>query len=318
MNSPRRALRLTFSLGLLLVVLAGFWQKQNIYDWWKLRGYDPPLSIAQLATDTTMKEDARRTFYIYQPELNNKQEFNQNCGTHAHEHTIVLGCYLKNKGIYLLDVTDPRLNGVEEVTAAHELLHAKYDRLKRSERERIDKLVNQAYASVTDERIRKTVDEYRSAGAEVTNELHSILGTEVRELPAELEDYYGRYFSNRQKIVGYSESYQAAFTERKDRVALYDAQLNDLKAQIDENQSELNQLSAALNAEREQVENSGSQSAVDAFNRKVRQYNNLVTATKELIERYNQIVTERNQIALEEQELFDAINSNSQDTVPAR
>ena len=318
MTPAKKALRITSSLGLLLAVAVGLWQRQAIYDWWRLRDYTPAAAIAKLADDTTMDQDSRRLFYVYHPQLDDKGNFNQNCGADGREHTIVLGCYLENHGIYLLDVTDPRLAGVEEVTAAHELLHAQYDRLSSKERKRVNELINQAYSVVTDERIRTTIEEYKIAGADVTNELHSILGTEVRILPAGLEEYYQNFFRDRQKIVAYSEAYQAAFTERKDKVAAYDAQLADLKAQIEENENNIKFLSQTLSSERDAVESGGSQNQVDAYNQKVRDYNSLLASTKKLISQYNQLVAERNQIALEEQELFNAIDSNSFNTVPSR
>src|SRR6185295_11567695 len=102
-----------------------------------------------------MTPDTRRLFYVYHPVLEDKQAFNSHCTDS--EKTIVLGCYISRTGIYLYDVTDSRLNGVEQVTAAHETLHAAYERLSSSERKRVDGLTAQAFAQVTDQRIKDTI-----------------------------------------------------------------------------------------------------------------------------------------------------------------
>lgn len=309
-----------FILGVLLFAgLGTVWlERQDIYDWWRLQSYQAPAAVAQLATDTTMNSATRRVFYINHPEVDDKASFRSHCTNGEREQTIILGCYVQKKGIYVLAVNDSRLAGIEQVTAAHELLHAAYDRLSKSERTRTSELITKAYAGVSDQRIRDTIDAYKRAGADVTNELHSILGTEVKNLPPELETYYSQYFTNRARVVSYSETYQQAFTDRKSKVAAYDLQLTDLKAQIDANQSELGQRAILLEAKRsdlDQLKSSGMVAAynaeVSSYNADVRSYNSIVDSTKKLIAMFNDILNQRNGVALEEQELFQAIDSQS-------
>src|SRR5690606_3442881 len=108
---------------------------------------------------------------------------------------IVLGCFVEGQGIYLYNVSDERLDGVKEVTAAHEVLHAGYSRLSSRDKARINHLLDQAFQANNDERIKETVETYRKRDPSiVSNELHSILATEARELPSELEEHYRRYF----------------------------------------------------------------------------------------------------------------------------
>ncbi len=307
----RSLITLVVLLGMLLFVWV---QRQAIYDWTKLRNYQAPPAIAQLATDTAMNNHARHVFYVQHPELNDKPTFNDHCS--GDEVTIVLGCYIAHQGIYVLKVDDARLGGIEEVTAAHELLHAAYDRLSSKEKKRVNALLNQAYADVASPRIRDTIERYKQAGADITNELHSILGTEVRNLPAALETYYAKYFTDRIKVVAYSEQYEQAFTDRKVKVAAFDAQLTVLKAQIEANETDLNQqgldlgarrtqMDAALAAQQYETYNAG----VPGYNAAVRNYNVKVEQTRSLIDQYNQMLDERNALALEEQELFQAIDS---------
>lgn len=308
----------TFGISLLVslsVAVAVLWQYQNILDWASLRNYVPPARISQVADETTMKDNMRRLFYINHPSLDDKSTFNGHCKTG--EQTIVLGCYVENRGIYLLDVSDPRLSGVIEVTAAHESLHAAYGRLNSKEKANVDNLINEAYAGVTDERIKATVESYRKSGADVNNELHSILGTEVENLPPALETYYSKYFTDRKKVVGYSKQYEQAFVDLKSEVERDDKQLSSLKNQIESNQSQLDSDGASIDSERRRMDGLLSarkveeyNNSVSSFNQMVNDYNALVAKTKKLISQYNALVEKRNAAATEQQQLYEAIDSN--------
>src|SRR5688500_2058841 len=135
---------------LLLVVLiavnAVVWvQRDALADWWRLRDYAPVQDITALVEDTTMTDYAEHLFFVNHPSLENKQAFNEHCADHG-EETAVLGCYHGDRrGIYLYAVDDARLEGVRQVTAAHEMLHQAYDRLSGADRKRISKLLQEYY-----------------------------------------------------------------------------------------------------------------------------------------------------------------------------
>jgi beta-mannanase len=217
-------------------------------------------------------------------------------------------------------VQDARLNGIEEVTAAHEMLHAAYDRLSTSERGRIDSLTSQAFAALADERIKQVIEQYRARDATVVpNELHSILGTEVRELPPELDQYYAKYFTDRSKVVEFSEHYEGEFTKRKAQVEAYDAQLATLKGEIDAAQKSLENQADDLQRERKRLDAqlaAGNyetyNAAVPGFNARVRAYNTAVTVAEAKIKQHNDIVKTRNAITVEEAELQKALDSRIQ------
>lgn len=305
------------SVGIIVASIYGVIHRREIVDWAILRGYDPPAKISTLAHETTMNNRTRDVFYVNRPSIDDKEKFRQEC--EATEQSIVLGCYVSNKGIFLLNVKDDRLNGVVQVTAAHETLHAMYDRLDAKEKSRVDKMTANFFATITDERIKSTVENYRKKDPSVVpNELHSILGTEVRDLSPELETYYARYFNNRKNIVAYSEKYEQTFINLKNQVDQYDKQLNGLKNSIDNNQKLLSGMETDINNEKGRLDNllaAGSTQAyndsVPGFNSRVTAYNNLIATTKRQIDQYNDIVSKRNQIATTEQELVQAIDSNS-------
>jgi hypothetical protein len=298
-----------YVLVLLIVlgaVLLAWTKRQALYDWSRLQGYEPSDEIAQLAFDTTMNNDARRLFYVYHPELDGRKNFTEKCSGFG-EQTIVLGCYVSNTGIYLFDVDDPRLQGVEQVTAAHEMLHAAYDRLGSDERARVDTLTAQAFKKVTDQRIKESIDSYRQRDAGVvSNELHSILGTEVRDLSPELEQYYKKYFTNRSAIVAFSEKYESVLTARRNKAAALELQISGLKNEIDMMEKTLTSEQASLKRDRSAA---NTQEEVDAFNARVAEYNTGVQLLNSDIKRYNALVEEYKAVAVEAEELYKALDS---------
>ena len=176
-QKPRTG-RIVISLCIVAVISLGFWQRQNILDAWALRGYEPSVKITALATNAGMSDKGRKIFYVTHPEVQDKAAFYKSC--EEGETSVVLGCYKPRDGIYLLRVDDARLAGVEEVTAAHEMLHAAYARLSFSEKKRLTNLINDTYNNLTDPTIDAKVKLYKESGADVTNELHSILGSTSR------------------------------------------------------------------------------------------------------------------------------------------
>lgn len=304
--------------GILLLTLAYF-QKQHIYDWYMLRDYKPNSAISKIADDITLTDSARRMFYVNKPEILDKDTFNQKC-SNTHEHTIVLGCYHSNqRGIYIYKVTDERLQGIKQVTAAHEVLHAAYDRLSSKERKRIDKLLQNYYdTQLTDERIKETINGYRETEPnDLVNEMHSIFATEIEDLPQELEDYYKKYFVDRMKVAEYANEYQHEFTSRKEQVDNYDKQLEEMRSQIDSQQQTLANQNAQLSQQRSELDSlrsSGDTASynqrVSTFNAAVAAYNESVNQLKNLVEQHNTLVEKRNDIALQQQELSKAINSH--------
>src|SRR5690606_15401020 len=229
-----------------------------------------------------------------------KADFNDNCK--IPEATIVLGCYVSNLGIYVLDVHDERLTGIHEVTAAHEMLHAAYDRLGGKDKEHVNELLQAAFAKMTDERIQQTIEGYKARDATiVNNELHSILGTEVRDVGAELEAYYGNYFEDRGRIVQLSEQYEGVFTDIENKVSGYDEELHLRKERIEILQASLDSQVNLLSNEKDRLDGlmaSGDRAAYNAavpgYNAMVRQYNADLQTLKDLIDQYNELVNERN------------------------
>lgn len=245
-------------LPLLLLVIAGgiYLHRTELQDWAKLRTYDPPASIARLAGSAAMSEEGKRLFYVNEPELHGRDSFSRVCKGTGDENSNVLGCFTGSR-IYVFDVEDAQLNGVKEVTAAHEMLHAAYIRLSSGERERVDKLIQKQLDTKTTPQVKELITIYnRVEPGELLNEMHSILATEQGELLPELNDYFKQYFTDRQKVVALASGYQSVFDKLK-------GQQEALSLELDKLATSINSGTAQLNAD------------IQTFNSRVSQFNDL-------------------------------------------
>lgn len=291
--------------------------KQDIQDWWALRNYTPAANVVQLADATTMVSHGRDMFYVSQPRVENSDAFNLHC-RNTGEKTVVLGCYLGQQ-IYLYNVTDTRLAGVVEVTAAHEMLHAVYERLDSTEKTHVNALIEAELPKVTDERLKSLIELYaQTEPGQKLNEMHSILGTEYAGLSPELEAYYKQYFSDRGKVVALAQQYQGAFAASQARIADMSGRLEELKRKIDANSESLAKQKTELDAEGERLNSmrasdpASYNKSVPNYNAKARAYNNLVVATRSLIDEYNQLVVEHNNEAAAQNSLYRSLDSHYQ------
>ena len=304
----------------------GYWQRWNLYDHWRLYNYQAPSAIARLADQTTMTTYAKRLFYSYHPTLEDSASFNRDC--RVSKQAIVLGCTVNWQGIYLYNAKDPQLDGIQQVTAAHEMLHVAYSRLSSSQRQHIDQLVSDEYNRIKGSSpiLVREIQSYRDTEGQlaIDNELHSILGTEVSQLPPELEQYYSRYFTNRQAIIKYKDQYQAVFSSRQAAVERDDQQLNASQKIIKSNEASLQQQAQTITSQRAALDQklanndiAGYNAGVAPFNQSIANYNHLADQTKQLIDDYNQLLQKRNALALEINQLTQTISSQPLTTPPS-
>ncbi len=314
--------RLGLLLVLLLIVFGCLWavtHVQQLRDWYVLSTYKPPSSISSLASEDTMTPYARMLFFVNRPQLETKSGFAQNCPSGS-DQAYVIGCYHSgDRGIYLLNVTDNRLNGIVPVTAAYEMLHAGYARLSNQARNTLDKQMWSFFiSSVKSTEIRQQMASYEATepGAKY-DELYSVLGTEVAALPPSLNQAYSEYFTDRTKIVMLYDGYQAAFSLRQNQIASDDLLLAKLKSVIDSNQASLNSMysiiiknQTVLNQDRAVYDISAYDAGVNQYNALVNQYNSLIRTTQAEINNYNDLVSKRNSLVLIEQQLTQDLNTS--------
>ena len=232
----------------LVLVLIGIFLWPRLEDHITVMRYEPTPEIAAIADRATMVGDGRFYFYASQPVLEGTQIFNSYCNRRE-EKSAILGCY-DGKTIYIFDVTEERLSGIEEVTAAHEMLHAAYDRLSKERISYLEPLLQAEYDKQASDELKERMAYYdRTEPGQHFNELHSIIGTEMANISPELETHYRKYFSDRAAVVGLHASYSSAFQESARKIELLATELNDLAESINRSTEEYNQRSAALNAD---------------------------------------------------------------------
>jgi hypothetical protein len=291
---------------------------RNIQDWWSLMDYQPDENIVQIADNTTMTDFGRKLFYVYHPEINDKETFNKNCP--IKELTYVLGCY-DSLRIFLLDIQQPELEKVEEVTGAHEMLHAAYERLSRSERERIDGLTSAELKKSQDQDLIRIIAKYREANPKsVPNELHSIIGTEVENISPELEEYYSQYFDDRKKVVSINKQYSDVFKSLEQQAKNLDLEMKNIKATMDNIDAQLIQKDQELNRINSLLDSYSASGNYVAYNRLVPSqnsivysYNDLVEQYKKSVQMYNEKVEQYNATVVRQESLVHSIDSKYQD-----
>lgn len=271
-----RAFAIVLAVALNLVVIAaGVWaltNQQRISDQFTVWQFEPSSSLRAYVTSADMTDEGKFLFYASQPEIQENPEFNDTC-SNVEENFGVLGCYFpSSKSIFLFDVTDERLAGIEEVVAAHEMLHAAWDRLSASERSRLTPLLEAEAARMKDDPEFATTLEFyaKTEPGERSNELHSIIGTEFTDLSPELEAHYATYFADRATVVALHEKSNAVFTEQLDASKKLVEQLDALRGTIDADYATYNSGYDSLNSNIDSFNSRadrGDFATLDQFNR---------------------------------------------------
>ena len=232
---------------ILVVGSIALWtQRQNVVDAIQYYQYDPTPLVESVATDAGLTDDAIFTFYATHPSIESSEMFNQNCKRQEADSPI-LGCFTMNR-IFIFNVSDERLKGIKVVTAAHELLHAEYERLPDAEKRRLQPLLEKAYASVNDEKLDARMKYYeKTEPGQSINELHSIVGTEFETISPELEAYYARFFKDRAALVRLQKQVESTFESLSQEADQLVKQIETLASEINNDTSQYNNDTESLN-----------------------------------------------------------------------
>lgn len=272
------------ALALFLVL-----NRQSIIDQIAVWQYQPSAEITAFTDRTAMNDRGEFLFYASHPSLEGTQVFNNKCAR-VEQSSAILGCY-DGRSIYIYDVKNPKLDGIREVTAAHEMLHAAYLRLSDSERAKVDGLVEAEYAKLSGNKefAERMAFYARTEPGERDNELHSIIGTEVASISPELEQHYKAYFTDRSKVVALHTQYASVFYELQSRAQELSAELDQLADNIEAASARYNQATAQLNAD---IQNFNTRANSGAFSSQA-QFNNERAA---LVARVENLDAQRNAI----------------------
>jgi DNA repair exonuclease SbcCD ATPase subunit len=316
----------------------------TIEDWLDFAPTPTSPEIKRLAEQSLMTPAAQRLFYRQHPTIESKDTFLEQCK--VPDKSIMLGCFVRRGRtgkIVVQQITDQRLQGTMEVTAAHEMLHAAYERLSQSERDDLGQRLAKAAARVQDPRLKSVLDDYKVRDTELYhNELHSHLGTELAEFgDTKLEQHYQRYFQDRHRLVALAKRSGAVLKQLDDqaeilkpKIVQIEAELAQLETQITQSetnlkasQQELRQLEAELQDTKTAAEAAFRQESIQAnqlaaqfeqqkaqFNQKVEQHNDRAEIQKNRIASFNadvkdykRMIGEYNKAARESHNILDSL-----------
>ena len=228
----------TTALVFVTVVGAGAWglmNTQRVADQFTVWNFDPSARLQQYIDRSTMAGDGEFLFLASTPAIETPATFDSVCSSRE-EDVGILGCYLPGaKTIHLFDVTDVRLDGLAEVVASHEMLHAAWDRMTAEDQGALAPLLEAEAARLSgDEKFAARLEFYaRTEPGERLNELHSIIGTEIVDISDALESHYAVYFSDRHAVTDLHETSNAVFVEHQRRIEELVAEMDALVAAKD-------------------------------------------------------------------------------------
>jgi hypothetical protein len=275
--------------------------------------FEPPVAISALATEADMSERGRFVFYASVPELVPAESFDLFCS--RDEPGIgVLGCFtFAEARIFLYDITDADLEPFEVVVAAHEMLHAAWDRLTAEEQLALEAPLEAVFAELgPDHELVERIASYEAFDpSSRIPELYAIIGTEIAVLPPALELHYAEYFDDRSVVVGVWQQIQAIFVELESELERLGAELEALAVRIDAERQAAERDATALEADisafNARAARPGGYTSQSAFERDrdaliARQtaLNAQIDATNATIDAYNALLAE-----------FDALNEQA-------
>ena len=159
-NFQKTSIIISLSLVLLVAVFVifGIFFAHDFSDFLKAQNFKPSEKILQITSRIKLTNRAKTIFYATNPQVLSGDDFNSSCSKLVEKSTI-LGCYNDDK-ISIFDVENSELDGVDEVTAAHELLHAIWNRTSKTEREKLSKKIEENYEKITYFRYNDVISSY--------------------------------------------------------------------------------------------------------------------------------------------------------------
>ena len=237
-------------LGVLIASVAMvILNREWIYDHYRGMTYQPSSEMAKIRDSLGLASQGEFLFNASQPALEEKEDFNNFCQAQMTE-TAILGCYTAGN-IYVYNIVDEELNGIRELTTAHELLHAVWARMDESEREALKPALQQTLEANKD-LLEEEMAVYDAT--ERQEELYVRAGTEIKKLPEVLEKHFAEIFTNQDRIVDYYNSYIAVF--------------KGLEAEMDNLKNEMTSIETDLNAKMNDYETRMAQlnARIESFN----------------------------------------------------
>jgi chromosome segregation ATPase len=152
------------------------------------------------------------------------------------------------------------------------------------------------------------------------NELHSLIGTEVRDIGDELEQYYKKYFADRSKVVALHEKYESVFAQLQEKADTLTSKLNALSASIETDTGKFNEQAKQFESDKESFRQRANGGGFDSQAQFDSERATLLARADELIafrasiekdiQTYNRLASELNKLSVQAADLNKSINSS--------
>lgn len=237
---------------------------------WK---FTPTAAINEQMKRDDMSSEGRFLYLASEPKVEPKRQFNQIC-SEVTTDTGVLGCYIDStKRIYVFHETDKRVDGTEEVMAAHEMLRAAWDRMSTQQRAPLLVQLNNVLYKNDDPNLYLSEDiasDRRHDHKDSNGELYATIGTEVPKVGKVLEASYAQYFIKRSVVTAlnaHAISYIVALRHKVNTLTATMDTLNDtINARIKKFDSAAKQLGADVDSFNARAKTPGGFASQGQFN----------------------------------------------------
>ncbi|MBR3368282.1 hypothetical protein IKG45_00620 [Candidatus Saccharibacteria bacterium] len=206
---------------------------QALKDTYFAMTFSPSNEISEIEKSLELTDKGHRIFFASSPVINTADDFNQNCKS-AGEDVSTLGCY-NGQRIYIYNIDSEELKGIKESTAAHELLHAVWQRLSTADRENLIPTLESVYEKSSED-FKKTLKTYDESAK--TEEIYVRSATQIKSLPENLEKHYAEIFEDQDRIVDFYESYIAPFNAIEQETEALHAELDEIMARIEQGRAD--------------------------------------------------------------------------------
>lgn len=308
--------KIWFLMAGFLVVIGWASQQAIVRDFWKGMGYRPSAEMQEIRTDLELTGRGEQIFAASWPMIESSVEFNEHCNSYDVDVSL-LGCYTNGK-IYVYEIELEELETGNIVTTAHELLHAAWERMGKTERQEVSEWLEEIYEERR-EWFDKELEVYQEG--ERLEEMYTRAGTKLRNLPEVAEKHYGKFFANREKIVAYYERYETPFlelkTEMEELMTVIEQSRAEIEAGRDEYLSMAEVLEKKIDVFNQCADTAGCFTSAAEFTRQRQGLMKEKDGLEELRERVNTQIKENNERIDKYRELQsglgrlnDAVNSN--------
>lgn len=266
-----------------------------------------------------MNDEGKFLFYSAQPLLEERGDFNKSCPNYSSGALAILGCYDGQK-IYIYNISNPKLVGIREETAAYEMLHAAYKRITGDDKIKLDSLIEAEYKKQATKDTDAAVTYFaKYEPNDRDNELFSVIATQFSTISPQLESYYSRFFTNRQTLVALYDTYSSVFSGLKSQsddlyneITILGKQISANKASYDQESAQLQSDITAFNekARSGTMTQSEYNSARSSLETRISQLSSDRQAVNDMITTYNDELTQYQALSVQVQTLNQSIDSS--------